>query len=192
MFTLSLFIACIVGLYFIVKNKEKTESGPSRPFDDLETKAVKQELTFPISESNTIDQLVRKGFNHRKPTVFFDVDGVLHPNYDESLSNLPILLNILNKNPNVQFIMSSSWRVDVDDNYLVNRFGIPFNLALVGATPYGMKSRSDEITTFIKYYKIKKYIILDDRKDLFHKKMDNIIFTDTNKGLTKKHEKNDF
>lgn len=191
MLTAILIFACFGGLYLLVQEQQKSDTGHSieRSLLEVDQRVIHNDLTFPVSERTTLAQLVRKGFDRSKPVLFLDIDGVLHPNTDESLSQLPLLLDMLERNPNLQIVMSSSWRADIDDNFIVNKFGIAFDLALVGATPYGLKSRSDEINAFVKYYKVDKYIILDDRKDLFKQDDDNIIFTQTHRGLTKQHVK---
>ncbi|MGS1062664.1 HAD domain-containing protein [Burkholderia glumae] len=109
-----------------------------------------------------------------KLSLFLDFDGVLHPAEEivrfgrtNILGNarlfvwLPVLEHILKPYPEVDIIVSSSWRLKLDDQSLVRVLG-DLGSRFVGVVDNWQESRADEIRAEVARRKLTKWLAVDD------------------------------
>ncbi|MDA0573241.1 HAD domain-containing protein [Burkholderia gladioli] len=109
-----------------------------------------------------------------KSSLLLDFDGVLHGADEEVhfgktdiLRNrrlfvwLPILENILKPYPEVEVIVSSSWRLKLDDENLVKVLG-SLGSRFAGVVGSRSASRADEIRAEVSRRKLRKWLAIDD------------------------------
>lgn len=131
--------------------------------------------------------------------LFLDIDGVLNNrNYKESTSpltypcsafdpkNIAIFNKLLEDIPDLQVIISSSWRTD---NNLQNIFdNAEIKCHIQGITPFMTcgYSRGDEIKEWLRTCPSKDYtyVILDDCNDYNESQEQYLVLTDDRYGLT--------
>lgn len=125
----------------------------------------------------------------RKPkgsVLFLDFDGVLHPGASGTFINLPALECILREHPNVDVIISSSWRESASKDYLRSLFSMDIAERVVGITPslLGPAQREREILSFVTENHICNWVAIDDEESLFTPGCPFLLLTDRHDGLT--------
>jgi len=122
---------------------------------------------------------MRESFN---PTVIFlDCDGVINivsPSYNTSYyrpdgtvnyfdDHLIQRLNWLIERSGADIVISSSWRLDMDDlKVQMEKNGFKYWNKVVGKTPYTNGHRGDEIQTWLdKHPEVKCFVVLEDEID---------------------------
>jgi hypothetical protein len=135
--------------------------------------------SLPISNCATVE--IRN-----TPTIFFDVDGVLHPYETGSLASQKYLVELCKSIPNLQLVMSSNWRESSDYDYFRSEFSTEIVRSTVGFTPVYDEyrfNRQKEIEDFAKYYGIQNYLVLDDLEHLFEPRWNKLYLVDRKTGL---------
>lgn len=118
-------------------------------------------------------------------TVFLDFDGVLHPGFDNTFSCLPVFERLLKKYPQLQVVISSSWREARTLEELRQIFHVRLRQRIVGLTPILPGSnRQAEIRQYCEAHGIRRYVILDDGEELFPRHCPNLYLTNPATGLT--------
>ena len=106
--------------------------------------------------------------------IFLDINGVIDTNWkfgqkecDLDLSKLKILKRIID-NTNAKIVLSSTWRINVENRRMIIRLLKSCDMSLHDYTPLRKhnEKRCVEIKEWLSYYpKVKKYAILDDNND---------------------------
>ncbi|EKG0020376.1 hypothetical protein RZ186_003445 [Vibrio cholerae] len=144
--------------------------------------------TLPIKRDHSIstccNSVVRQG-----PTLFYDVDGVLHPNDVGNLSCVNVLTSIIDKIPSLQLVMSSNWRETMDLEFFERIFPQKIKERTVGFTPvldiYPYR-RQREIEAFATHFSISRYLCIDDQEQLYEPGWHNLYIIDRSRGLDDK------
>jgi hypothetical protein len=101
--------------------------------------------------------------------LFLDFDGVLHPVRSNGLGffcRLELLETTLARYPDVQIIISSSWREAYPGGVLSDMLG-RLGSRFIGLTPVLGESRYSEILKVMEAHPNIPYVILDDDPSLF-------------------------
>ena len=120
--------------------------------------------------------------------LFLDIDGVLHRAENGSLEFMPILSNLLSRNPNVGIILSTNWRIGVEPNAILSIFPANIKDRIAGGTPdlngkVNEHIRWHECMTVVKAYGLKKYTFVDDTQRLFPDNCTSLFLTSRSVGL---------
>lgn len=123
-----------------------------------------------------------------RATLFLDFDGVLHSGNSGTLSLLPSLEEVLREYPEIDIVLSTSWRT-AELQYLQRLFADDIASRVIGATPQidGKWARGREIMDVVRRYGIEHWVVLDDDRRLFSPDFPNVIFTDFTTGLASAH-----
>lgn len=134
--------------------------------------------------------------------LFLDFDGVLHtePCYDETLyfSRLPLLEAVLRGTPQVEIVITSSWRERRSLQHLQDFFCRKIADRIIGVTPTssdhpGLSDlmgpsyiRSIEIEAWLRasHCPWSEWVALDDKRFLFRPFTRNLIWCDPVTGLS--------
>lgn len=125
--------------------------------------------------------------------VFLDFDGVLHPDGIALFSRLGLLETYLSRMPDVEVVISSSWRETESIEQLRAYFSSPIREKIVGATPvledgYDCGGRQREIEAYLESAGLKagncSWVALDDTQLFFDQGYPNLILTDSSQGFT--------
>lgn len=138
--------------------------------------------TLPIREQTPFSALARPTLYPLAPTLFLDIDGVCHKNFDESFSCLPLIESFLLDRQDVQIVLSSTWRTTCNEQYLSHCLGKVVWERVVGFTPI-LGTREQEVLAFVQAFRLSKFVCLDDDRDEFFGGVP-VIFTDRKKGFT--------
>ncbi len=131
--------------------------------------------------------------NHSGSTVllYLDFDGVLHRRMNETFERMPLLEKILIQCPEIQIVVSSSWRETMSLDGLKYLFPVPFRHRIVGVTPSIQEVKDTE---YIRYREcllharnmgINKFIIIDDESYRFPPGCENLVSTKYREGMTR-------
>lgn len=150
-------------------------------------------LRFPREEVGAVEAPVKElqmGQLERAPgraVVMLDIDGVLHPYQSGSLALLPRFEDWLESVPDVDVIISSSWRESHSLSQLKRYFREPLRNRIIGTTPlfYG-ESRLSEILYMVRLYQISCWAAIDDDGREFNND-NHLVLTQTAEGLTESH-----
>jgi len=124
--------------------------------------------------------------------VFLDFDGVLHPVGGSTLpfEHLPSFEEFLRKHPEVQVVISSSWRETFGVDYIRETFfSFDVQQQIIGGTPSLPNCyRYDEVQTHIEQSGYKgDFIVIDDDAGQFPPAWPPLLLCNPSEGLT--HEK---
>lgn len=108
------------------------------------------------------------------PTLFLDFDGPLHSAeiqainrhgefipHPELFAGVPVLNELLKPFPNVQIVVSSDWRLVVDDDTLKQLIG-PLSTRFAGIMEISVSSRVEAIKEEARRRQLSKWLALDD------------------------------
>lgn len=125
--------------------------------------------------------VLKKG---RGVALFLDIDGVLHPKTSGSLEYLPNLEALLRRNPDLDLVISSTWRETMKPEALTGLFSSDIAQRIVGFTPVlPGQSRQNEVIAFACETGIRHWIAIDDREDEFSPGCPWLFKTSTDTGL---------
>jgi hypothetical protein len=132
--------------------------------------------------------------------LFLDFDGVLHPevnyNAERILCNLPLLEDVLRSRPQVDVVISSTWRETRTLTELQALFTPDIRCRVIGVTPrwrdvqdaasYGTYVRQAEIEAWLRNAgrSWEQWLAVDDQKHLFRPFCKNLFVTNPATGLT--------
>jgi hypothetical protein len=132
--------------------------------------------------------------------IFLDFDGVLHPNNATDLSShfssLPLFENVLRKHPEVNVVISSTWRKTHTLEQLKSLFSYDIATRVIGLTPpvpddnlpFSLLAyaRHAEIETWLRREgrACENWIALDDKPWLFRPFLRNLLPVPGENGLT--------
>lgn len=136
-----------------------------------------------------------------KTILFLDFDGVLHPfplgEDGQHFSQIKYLWNLLESNPELLVVITSTWRENHTFTQLLEIFkshgGEKYLDRFIGITPiledpnnYVPGVRQDEVEQWLSSNKLSNvaYIILDDIEEYFHSNCKNLYLVDGSSGLT--------
>lgn len=131
----------------------------------------------------------------RQPLLFLDFDGVLHPKYEGSFAQLPMLCAWLERYPQVAVVVSSDWRLRDGLMDLMALFPSPLRSRVLGVTPDLRGARAGCDFRYarqceIEYYRWRvghdgPFVALDDTAHLFEAQYPALVEVDGASGLTR-------
>lgn len=122
--------------------------------------------------------------------LYLDFDGVLHRRMNETFERMPLLVKILIQCPEIQIVVSSSWRETMSLDGLKYLFPVPFRHRIIGVTPSIQEVKDTE---YIRYRECllharqmgnNKFIIIDDESYRFPPGCENLVSTNYSEGMT--------
>lgn len=125
--------------------------------------------------------------------IFLDFDGVLHPKMSGTFSQVCIFEEFVEKMPNVEIVITSTWRKKHSLDELKMNFTLAVRDRIVGITPvledgYDFGGRQREIQSYLDAAGLHSancyWIALDDMAMFFENNYPNLILTDARKGFT--------
>jgi len=132
--------------------------------------------------------------------LFLDFDGVLHPETtvasSELFCRLPLLQSVLDKHPEVEIVISSTWRLSRTVEQLRQLFSAHLAARIVGATPrldstnlvdsLASYPRHREVVGWLREQKrsYEEWVVLDDKPWLFRPFLPNLLVVPGETGLT--------
>lgn len=176
-----------IGLYFLYN--ENAWQSVTKPFRKSceEDGISKHTEMLPVKEGRLCSSLAYSSISRNKPTLFLDIDGVLHRFFNESLERLPLLENFLHQY-DCQIVISSTWRETCREDYLAHCLGETVWQRVVGFTPKlpyleNQPTREREISYFATTFQLKNIMALDDDTTEFSHLVP-VHFTNQTTGLT--------
>lgn len=157
------------------------------PSSEPPKRASPCKVTLPIKGDMEIEACCN-GNVLSGPTLFYDVDGVLHPNDTGNLSCANVLTSITSQIPGLQLVMSSNWRETMDLEFFQRIFPKEIVSKTVGFTPVlsaHVYRRQKEIEVFATYFGITRFICLDDQERLYEPGWPNLHLIERSRGLDK-------
>jgi hypothetical protein len=127
-----------------------------------------------------------------KKIIFLDFDGVLHPDGEGLFSQREIFESYLLKMPDVEVIVSSTWREDYDLNALREFFSPSVRHQIQGVTPVledgcDQGGRQREIHAYLEAAglndKNATWVVLDDMAMFFEAGYPYVILTESTRGF---------
>lgn len=121
---------------------------------------------------------------HEKRVIFLDFDGVLHPpkaiagakppltpaqirtGWPQTFQHLPLLAQLLQGHADVGVVVSSSWRLFLNEQELAELLH-PIKDWYVGALPPRMTQRDEAIKQWLSDNKVADFVVLDDVQRFF-------------------------
>ncbi|MEZ8733773.1 HAD domain-containing protein [Vibrio sp. 10N.239.312.D08] len=170
-----------LGIYLFKPDKREDE------ITDFNELMPKPDPLFPVSKLDRPSNLITVAFNPNKPTIFIDIDGVFHRYQNESFECRHFFEALVEEFSELQFVLSSTWRHDADQEYLENKFGSALSSRLVGATPFlsGRPYRRQcEIEQFVNDLRLSNYIVIDDTAEIFTGQWDKLVLCDKSEGFS--------
>tara|TARA_R110001583_G_scaffold191644_1_gene357254 strand:- start:21481 stop:22191 length:711 start_codon:yes stop_codon:yes gene_type:complete len=142
-------------------------------------------LGMPVNEDTEISHLAKHGFRGDL-VLFFDIDGVLHPNQTETLEYKDRLLTLTDRLPALELVMCSDWRLSSTQEWFENLFGDELSRRFMGCTPLLSGPgfvRQREIEKFCSHFRVKQFAVVDDRPDLYMPDYQALVITSASEGL---------
>lgn len=123
--------------------------------------------------------------------LFLDFDGVLHPldRARGTFTLVPYFERVMRDYPDVDIVISSSWRESYSIEILQSMFSETFRIRIIDATPIlnilGRHIRQKEITTWLRDAgrEYEGWIAMDDSDWLFSPDCRNLILTNATIGF---------
>lgn len=179
------FLVLSVWTYFCRNSKSKRRADQFT-FEDVVEIDVPKPI-FPVNREDHLSQLVTADFKTSGPVIFMDIDGVFHRYQNESFERLSEIKALCQAVPELQIVLSSSWRHDADEQYIKSKMKDLYT-RVVGATPILSPQsfrRQKEVLTFCKYYQVKTFLVVDDTSTHFEPDWDKLYLTDKSTGFLK-------
>jgi hypothetical protein len=129
-----------------------------------------------------------------KKILFLDFDGVLHGDSDAGrlFCRLPYLAEYLARMPDVEIVVSSTWREAYSLASLKKHFPLYLHERIIGVTPVldsgvDLGGRQNEIEAWLKNAGLSSqnaaWIALDDMASFFRKNCTYLILVDSSRGF---------
>lgn len=124
---------------------------------------------------------------HGAVVAFLDFDGVIHRAENGSFERMPLLVDLLERFPQLVIVLSTSWRLNCDPQYLLSLFPSSTHGRIVGVTPElpGARphQREAECRAFATSTGLHRYFAIDDDWHDFSPDCPFLIRTDRHTGL---------
>lgn len=139
---------------------------------------------FQRSPSMSSHHLDSKLQADSRRVIFLDFDGVLHPlgtladarpplepvtikeRWPQALEYLGILADLLQKHPEISVVVTSSWRMFLNDQQL-GQLLEPIGKWYAGSVGFPYQGRAIAIQAWLEANRVDDYLILDDQADYF-------------------------
>lgn len=187
----SVVLLAVVGLIAVDSKWFKSKfrlASKSRTTPTAETKKESRGI-IPVRLGQPIETLALDKLNPKIPTLFLDIDGVLHRNCNETLERKSDLINWL-QDKECQIVITSNWRESYRLEDLATEFGEVLWARVVGFTPVleyieDIPTREREVTEFVNFYAISHFICIDDWREGFSEPPTvPIVFTEKKHAMT--------
>jgi len=140
----------------------------------------------------------------RSRVIFLDFDGVLHPpraiagakpplspqhvmqGWPETFQHLPILAEILQGHQDIAVVVSSSWRIYLNDVQL-GELLMPIAAWYAGSIGSPYLGRDVAITNWLKFASVKDFVVLDDVQRFFPGDWPTLILCESSTGISDVH-----
>lgn len=138
--------------------------------DDAKNNQSQEEMQksiapLPLDETNSINEIVSSSYSKVKPTLILSFHGVMHRNQNETLEFKSRIIEIIDSVSGIQIIISSDWRTDCDEPWLMTKLGDEIFSKVVGYTPVSAnRNKSEEINQFLDQKLPRKFVVLDAEK----------------------------
>jgi hypothetical protein len=143
--------------------------------------------------------------------LFLDFDGVTHPefcSYDDYFCKLPLIEEVLREFPNVEIVVSSTWRLEFEDEaestaQMKKHFSFDIAPRVAGVTPdlrsperkrelskWLERPRDRECMAWLHRYRTPQtpWIAHDDTQEWFGQNTAQVMIIDGSTGFTQEHE----
>lgn len=128
-----------------------------------------------------------------KVILALDFDGVLHRIRGPAFEHLPRFESILRQFPEVDIVVSSSWREAYTWDHILNYFSEDLHRRIIGATPV-LSAESPQYRAHVRHSEIRKFLVdsgrdphrwiaLDDDASLFPPMCEQLVLCDAQRGL---------
>ncbi|MBF8179777.1 HAD domain-containing protein [Herminiimonas contaminans] len=128
-----------------------------------------------------------------KVILALDFDGVLHSVQGPAFEHLARFESILRQFPEIDIVVSSSWREAYEWDHILNYFSEDLRPRIIGATPV-LSAEGPQHPTHIRHLEIRKFledsgrglhqwIALDDDASLFPPLCQELVLCDAQRGL---------
>ena len=119
-----------------------------------------------------------------RQVLFLDFDGVMHRAENGSFENMPQLKWLLESLPDLRLVISSDWRLTMDEAALLALFPKEIRSRIVGTTPYLRgQPREQECRQFALEHGVVRYLAVDDDTTVFSSGCPFLVQTDRYIGL---------
>lgn len=118
--------------------------------------------------------------------LFLDFDGVLHPGQSETFEFLPDLYRILDALPDLDVVVSSTWRDTATPEYLLNLFREPYRERVrdvIGPEPALPFARQLAIEAYVAARGLRRFLAVDDSAELFRPNCPWLVRVERHQGI---------
>jgi len=102
--------------------------------------------------------------------LFLDFDGVLHPGTSETFEFMPDLYHLLDLLPDLDIVVSSTWRTTASPSYLLGLFRPPYRSRVrdvIGPEVAEPHARQSAIEVYARTRGVDRFLAVDDSAELF-------------------------
>lgn len=168
----------VLALFLFVINRLVIKWQKNKNIDQINH--VEPDFILPIDSDSPNSQLVSATFDPTGVVLFIDIDGVLHRNGTETFDRLELFNKILDQFPNLQIILSSTWRLSPNVDFFSSKTGALF-FRIKGCTPHLIDYDKElEIQSFITNFNVSRFIIVDSSLSSFAGSDQYVVVTDGN------------
>ena len=124
------------------------------------------------------------------PVLFLDFDGVLHPGQSETFEFMPDLYRILDALPELDVVVSSSWRDTAPPDYLQKLFREPYRSRVcdvIGPEPALPFARQLAIEAYVAARGLRRFLAVDDSAELFRPNCPWLVHVNRHHGISGVH-----
>jgi len=124
------------------------------------------------------------------PIMFLDFDGVLHPGQSETFEFMPDLYRVLDAIPDLEIVVSSTWRFTETGEGLRRLFDERYKdrvRDVCGPELSVQHGRQAEIEAYAYLHGTRRFIAVDDRQDLFRPDCPWLVLVPRLQGLSGEH-----
>lgn len=136
-------------------------------------------------EESAGDRDAWRGPSRGRALLFLDFDGVLHRAEDGSFEFVPRLEELLNLVPDLDVVISSTWRINASRSALLGYFPPSTHDRIVGVTPvfHCRHARQAECLAYAAAAGVTRFVAVDDDRSGFAPDCPWLVLTDRYQGL---------